>query len=386
MTGISKKVIFTASAAVLFFVSLHFISAEEIYMEELGFVVDLPIGWDVMDVSETRYTFNDFTGDAFLQIKVYPGDTYESAETMFDEVGKKLQASGEGELFDYYGRQAIFAIINFASGNFQYRGYGIFADGLDYDLAVISFCSPEQSTKLNDYIVSALDSFSLNTGGRQLPGPVSTYYLSSYTEKDRKTAATVFEGESVIWQVDMHAVETSQTLIEREARILADYRPQDEAGVEAWKRFYRMIYRDCYSKLDYPAALIEERLSDSNDSYNTAVRLLDWLQGFNYSRTGGSDLLSPLYAAAFEDGDCDSRALLYTILLNHYGIDSVVMVSAVHSHAMGTADVPGPGARMRYKDKAYLVAETTADVALGQIASDMSDPANWVVIPFLEGY
>lgn len=384
MVRISKKVIYAAAVSVLFLIQFSTVSAEEIYMEDHGFVVDLPIGWDVMDVTETRYTFNDFTGDAFLQIKVYPGDSYDSAETMFDEVGRKIQASGEGEPFDYYGRQTIFAVINFASGNYQYSGYGLFADGVDYDLAVLSFCSPENSEKLNDYLVSALDSFSLNRGGRQQPGPVSTYYLSSYTERNRKTASTVFEDETVGWQVDMHAVEASQVMIEREARILADNRPQDASGIEAWKRFYRMVYRDCYSRLDYPAALIEEHLSDSSGSEDTAARLLTWLQGFNYSRTAGSDLISPLYAAAFEDGDCDSRALLYTILLNHYGIDSVVMVSAVHSHAMGTADVPGPGARMEYKDKAYLVAETTAHVALGQIAADMSDPADWVVIGFLE--
>ena len=383
MIRISNKV-FIAAATALFFLNLFTVSAEEIYMEDHGFVVDLPIGWDVMDITETRYTFNDFTGDAFLQIKVYPGETYDSAENMFDDVGKKIQASGEGEPFDYYGRRAIFAIISFASGNYQYSGYGLFADGIDYDLAILSFCSPEQSEKLNDYLVSALDSFSLNKGGRRQPGPVSSYYLSSFTERDRKDALTVFEGNEVAWQVDMHAVEASQVLIEREARILADYRPQDEAGIEAWKRFYRMVYRDCYSRLDYPSALLETQISDSSTPADTAARLLTWLQGFNYSRTGGSDLISPLYAAAFEDGDCDSRALLYTIMLNHYGIDSVVMVSAVYSHAMGTADVPGPGARMSYKDKTYLVAETTDDVALGMIASDMADPENWVIIPFLE--
>ena len=141
-----------------------------------------------------------------------------------------------------------------------------------------------------------------------------------------------------------------------------------------------MIYRDNYSRLDYPAALIKEKINTDE----MPQKLLTWVQGFEYKRTAGSDLISPISAAAYHVGDCDSRALLYIILLNHYGIDSALMVSSVYSHAMAAVDIEGPGARMLIDKKGYLVAETTADVALGQIASDMADPANWIVIPLME--
>ena len=251
-------------------------------------------------------------------------------------------------------------------------------------VAVLSFSSADKAELLNDYILSALDSFSLNQAGRTQPGPVSSYYYASFGSRDIRPARTQFEGTPVRWQVDMTEVETSQLLIEREARILADYKPQAEETMEAWRRFYRMIYRDCYSRLDETAELLSRRFSVSDDPRTTAQRILSWLQEFNYRRTEGSDLITPLHAAAFEDGDCDSRAMLYSILLHHMGIDSFIMVSAIYGHGMAAVDVPGPGARMPYGNRAYLVAETTENVDIGMIAADMADPTKWVVVPFLE--
>ena len=366
--------------------------AEVTYIEDTGFVIDLPIGWELMDLTDTRYTFNDFTGDAFLQIKVWPGGEYESAESLFSLVGQEIGASGEGDLFDLYGREAVFSFINFSSGEYEYSGYGLFVDGDDFDLTILSFATLESSEVLDDYLKSALDSFSLSPGLMLNPGPVSRYYLESYDNPDRVAAETIFEDRRVEWQIDRHAVEASQFVIEREAAVLSDYKPQTEAGIEAWKRYYRMVYRDTYSRLDYPAALLFERLKADDDDLltpaeadiETSQRLLSWVQGFNYMRTGGSDLISPYSAAAFQEGDCDSRSLLYIILLNHYGIDSALMVSSVYSHAMAAVDIPAGGAKINIKDKGFTVAETTDDIGLGMIAADMADPANWVIIPLME--
>ncbi len=357
-------------------------AAEEIFIEDTGYYVDLPVGWEVMDISENRITFIDFTGEAFLQIKTYPGDRYDGAEKMFESIGNDIDAAGEGEVFEYMGRSTFFSVIEFSAGGERYSGYGLFIEGQDRDLALLSFSAADLSQMLNDYVVSALDSFSLNEFGRRMPGPVSTYYVSSHSEKKRQAAQTVFENSPIEWQVDFHAVEASQMLIERESLILADYVPQSENGLEAWKRFYRMVYRDSHSRLEAPAAILARHLADSPNERRKAERLLNWLQGFHYRRTGGSDLISPLHAAAFQDGDCDSRALVYSILLDYLGIESAVMVSAEYRHAMSAVDVPGSGARIPYGGKTYLVAETTSNVDIGMIAADMADPAKWVVIPF----
>ena len=367
-------------AAALFSAIPVISSAEVLLIEEYGPVLEPPVGWGVMDVSENRYTFNDFTGDAFLQIKFYPGDQYDSVEELYRSVIEKTGALGDAEVFDYYGRSAVFGNLAFESAGFRYSGYGFFTDGEDFDMAVLSFASEDRVGLLNDYILSALDSIALSPGLYLRPGPVSRYYLESYGSPERVETETVFKGGKIGWMLDAHSAETSQLMIEREAAILADYKPGTEAGTEAWKRYYRMIYRDCYSRLDYPAGLLFRK----TDGEKAAEDLLDWVQGFDYRRTAGSDLISPLSAAAFEEGDCDSRSLLYIILLNHYGIDSALMVSSVYSHAMAAVDMEGSGARINIDGRAFLVAETTDDVAIGLIASDMADPANWITVPLME--
>ena len=355
--------------------------ADVVYIEDTGFVLEPPVGWTVLDINESRWTFQDFTGNAFMQIKIWPGNEWDSAEGVFEGVTDEISADAEGDFFDLYGREAVFGVLDFNSAGYDYSGYGLFADGEDFDLAILSFASTEALPLLRDYVVSALDSFALSPVLMLNPGPVSSYYLQSYGAAERQPAETVFGGEAVEWFVDSHAIETSQLIIEREASILADFKPDTQEGIEAWKRYYRMIYRDNYSRLDYSAALFRELIGDLQDAPSS---LLNWVQGFRYKRTGGSDLISPLSAAAFEEGDCDSRSLLYIILLNHYGIDSAIMVSAVYSHAMAAVDVPGSGARINVNGSGFLVAETTDDVGLGMIASDMADPANWVVIPLME--
>jgi hypothetical protein len=391
---IKKKCFFRSiiSIAVILFSALIFTAAafgEVVYIEETGFVLEPPIGWALMDATDSRWTFNDFTGDAFLQIKIWPGGEYESAEAMFDGVKQSINASGEGDTFDFYGREAVFGFVEFTSGGFNYTGYGLFADGEDFDLTILSFASSDRAALLNDYILSALDSFALSPLLMLNPGPVSRYYLASYNNGvnayvDRSPAATVFEGQPLTWFIDNHAVEASQLMIEREAAILADFKPGTEEGNIAWERYYRMIYRDSYSRLDYPASLLKERLNNTGNAEDTPQRLLSWVQGFEYRRTEGSDIINPLSAAAFHEGDCDSRSLLYIILLNHYGIDSALMVSAVYSHAMAAVDVDGAGARIDSGGKGYLVAETTEQIGIGMIASDMADPAKWLVIPLME--
>ncbi|HAK45671.1 MAG TPA: hypothetical protein DCO79_07105 [Spirochaeta sp.] len=411
-----NKCRFFRYSAVIMLIFLSAVSsvAEVVYIEDTGFVLEPPVGWTILDVSESRWTFQDFTGEAFMQIKMYPGDKYDSAGAVFNGVTAEINAEAEGDIYDLYGREAVFGFLEFNSGGYDYSGYGLFIDGDDFDLTILSFSSTEASELLRDYVLSALDSFALSPVLMLNPGPVSSYYLQSFGEPQRQQTATVFEDQAVDWLVDANAVETSQLVIEREAAILSDFRPDSDEGIEAWKRYYRIIYRDNYSRLDYPAALLKERLSEvssssrgsagnagdtdaaDDDSWfsarltprelaaDTPHRLLSWVQKFNYRRTGGSDLISPLAAAAFQDGDCDSRALLYIILLNHYGVDSAIMVSAVYSHAMAAVDTAGQGARIDVGGKGFLVAETTDEVGLGMIASDMADPAKWVVIPLME--
>jgi hypothetical protein len=96
----------------------------------------------------------------------------------------------------------------------------------------------------------------------------------------------------------------------------------------------------------------------------------------------GSDFVN-LVSAAFEGrGDCDSRALLWAIVLAQANIPAAIMVSRDYSHAMGLGDIEGPGARVEAAGKKWLVAETTAPVAIGLIGKDLSDVESWMAVVF----
>jgi len=169
--------------------------------------------------------------------------------------------------------------------------------------------------------------------------------------------------------------------VEREARILSPYGTLSRELFEAaWRRYFRVIYRDSFMRLQPLAGQIRTRLeADRVPRVDYPGEILAWLQGFDYERTGGlSDFLAPLSCVVGSAGDCDSLALTYVILLHHLDFDAIAMVSDRYAHALAAVDVPGPGARFEFEGRQWLVAELTDDVELGQIAAEMADPAWWI--------
>jgi hypothetical protein len=74
--------------------------------------------------------------------------------------------------------------------------------------------------------------------------------------------------------------------------------------------------------------------------------------------------------------------MLWAIILAQTNINTAIMVSRNHSHAMGLADIAGIGARFEAGGTRWLVAETTAKVEIGLIAQDVSDIESWLGIIF----
>jgi hypothetical protein len=109
------------------------------------------------------------------------------------------------------------------------------------------------------------------------------------------------------------------------------------------------------------------------------AQALAWVQSFIYERDQtGSDFVNPVSAILEGRGDCDSRALVWAIILEQANIPAAMMVSQEYSHAMGLVDIAGPGARFEIENKKWLVAETTAPVSLGLIGQDVSGIEHWI--------
>jgi hypothetical protein len=177
--------------------------------------------------------------------------------------------------------------------------------------------------------------------------------------------------------------EASQALVDREFAVLK-LSLSSPALDEARKRFYRMIYRDSWDRLADAAFVLERKLNvPPLENRELAERVLRWVQAFTYERDlMGSDFVNLISAAREGRGDCDSRAMLWALILNHAAIPAAIMISPELGHAMGLADLPGSGARFEAEKKRWLVAETTAAVALGLIAEDYSERSKWIGVVF----
>jgi hypothetical protein len=185
-----------------------------------------------------------------------------------------------------------------------------------------------------------------------------------------------------IFDYDPFELDASQVVIEREAPLLTNFTSLSPQAALAWDRYYKLIYRDNYHRLDPVYEALKPHMSGLN-STEMAVKLLSWLQGFEYGSSGTfSDLMSPLTSIVTERGDCDSLSLAYLILLKHFDIEGILLVSEVYSHAMAAVNVEGPGISFPYGEEEYLVAELTKEVDLGLIASDMIDFSKWQPVAF----
>jgi hypothetical protein len=96
----------------------------------------------------------------------------------------------------------------------------------------------------------------------------------------------------------------------------------------------------------------------------------------------GSDFVNLVSAVTQGRGDCDSRAMLWALILAQADIPAAIMVSREHSHAMGLADIAGTGARFEAEGIKWLVAETTAKVDIGLIGQNVSDIESWLGVIF----
>ncbi len=382
---------FLAVVAVTLLGTTPKVEAHQFRNSQLGYVVDVPAGWEIAEAATPELvSFIDPKGVAVLQVFSFPGDTFEEPGEIDTFIRRQLGAAGDSAPFVFNGGDAVFADLTFASGEGgpEFRGYYAFVDREDRDYAVMSFAEVSEYEGYHDFLLTNVDSFAADEAGRLLPGPVSQFYYA-YPPPDPESRRFDFEGSVVTMELDDEEMEATQILIEREARLLTAYGVErwdaDADWIEAWKRFYRVIYRDNVDRLEGLAADLEEHFRSAGvPRTDIPARLLDWLQEFEYARTGTlSDLQSPTSSLMTQTGDCDALALVYIILLHQMDFDAILMVSNQYAHALAAVDVEGAGARYEYEGTQYLVAELTVDVELGMIHQDMADPAGWIPVQMM---
>jgi len=357
-----------------------FVFSESLYSPTWGFLFDLPEGYEYTDGNDRdRFSFSG-PAEAMFDIVVYNG-VYGTMKELIDDVNRRLKNSGEFDFFDYNGKQA--AIIKLDFGSFSGWGFCVelpSAAGRLPMLLALAY-GPAGRDGLELFHVSALDSICPSIEERYYPGPIIEY---SYPRGEVKPVTLKSGINAVIRENDEEA---AQVLIEREFLILKNY-ADTQYWKEAWLRYYRFVYRDSWARIVNPVSALAGSLGGKNAVNDEtkrafAQKALTFVQGFEYERDlTESDFVNLVTAVVQGVGDCDSRAMLWAIILAQADIRSAIMVSPYYNHAMGLAEIGGIGARFEAYGTGWLVAETTDKVDIGLIAQDVSDPKYWIGVIF----
>lgn len=346
--------------------------------------INVPEGWYVLENSEDKVTFADPTDSAYFQLKRYPGNRFSSSSEIYSYISRELDSSGEGESFLFEAKDSYFASITFESSGFYYKGYLVCIEGEFEDVVLLAFSDEVSYDLTHDFLLSSIDSFSLNESGLKNPGPVSQFYYP-WPGRDKTINYLTMDAKKIPVSFDTKEIDAAGILIEREARILIQY-TNSRLSDSAWARYYKLIYRDNFNRLRRIARIAASEIADDFESFSAFERssmLLSWIQEFEYIRTGTlSDFMGPVDTVFAAAGDCDSRSLLYVMLLEYNGIDSILMVSSEYSHSLTGVAVKGSGAHYNYEGSEYLIAETTDNVSIGLIDRAMADPEKWMGIKF----
>jgi hypothetical protein len=379
---------------VLLFCTAGFLFPAPLYSPTWGFRIDPPEGYEYYGGDgKDSFSFRSSLG-TILDLIVYPGNKYASAAALAADVHQKLRSTGETELFDYRDKKAALLSLSFPAaqaGAFN-EGWALCIELEEKHGAAPLFLAlaygPAGKEELQFLNLSALDSVSPSGGDRFYPGPVTEF---SYPRGEAIPVGPY--GLGIKGQIREHDVEAAQALVDREYTVLTFY-AESPLWKEAWTRFYRAIHRDSFGRLGEIAFVLERHWNTaltegtsgtvSGEAQRAfAGKALEWVQTFSYERNPeGSDFVNLVSAALEGRGDCDSRAMLWAILLQQANIPAAIMVSAEYSHAMGLGDLDGGGARFELAGKKWLVAETTARVDLGLINQKMSAVENWLGIVF----
>ena len=372
--------------------------ADQMGSATFGFSLDLPEGFVVTEnTGDGRgYQFKHQFCSVEIIIRIYETKRYQSAQAALQDTLNKLSASSTDiDAVEWRQTDCSLAQFQITLAGQAYGGRGVAVELPEQKgwFTMLSYAPTSDgrgnnpSFDLDQLIVSVIDSLSIDRGSQFGVGPVTAYAFPSVESIPLQLEIA---GRTIVTEIGKEDIAMQQFVIDREFAIFTLYQDTDML-IPAWQRFYRMIYRSAYQQLRRPAFDIYASLYDldqvlqaESPALALAQSLMDWVQVFPYERNfQGSDFSAPTAMLTGEMGsDCDSRAVFLAILLHHMNYKTVLFLSPVYQHAMLGLEVEATGAKMKVLDTTYMVAETTDQVAIGQVAQSMSVEANWLPVVF----
>lgn len=384
--GLFKKLI--TALLVLFFSTTLF--AEAFTDTNYGYSFDLPEGYKVADMSDdgTGYMLQHMNCPVELVIKIVNEPKSSSKDVLQSQL-KKLNAVSDIEKFNWN-------LTSCATGYFEmnlgksFAGWSACAPLTVKDTYIITLCyaPSEESTKYMNFIYSTLNSLCTDMKQYNTPGLIVS---AAYPKEGTKPVTIGINNKKISSKIDRSDEEAAQFVVDMEYSVLTLYGKTD-MWKEAWQRYYRMIYRDSFGRLETVASDIHDTLwpvalkerPDCPEIYY-AQQLLSWVQQMQYYRgqhPSDSDFTALPAMLTGTGNDCDSRSLLVSLLLNSCGIESIMLFSPEYSHALTATLIKAPGQTYTLPgtDLKFLMGETTAAVTWGMIAQEQADRSKWIEV------
>ncbi|QEN04845.1 hypothetical protein EW093_09055 [Thiospirochaeta perfilievii] len=360
-----------------------FLYSELVSVPEFNYSINPLEGWNIQpysDGSELSWLSSD--NNIALYASAWRGDKFSTLRDMFQSLTKDYDAYGSIVPFDYLGNESGIGEIELNINSIPHKGWALFINGDDFDYYLISFTLSQNYEEFTSEIQSVVDSFSFGELGALSPGPISSFVDNSPSREFKKYNIDFF-GHSLTVSASEYDFGTTQALIEREAIIMENYSHDPKNFYNAWVRYYQIIFRDNYSRLDPLFNSLYPYFADNKYSdYEIVEILMFWIQGYKYDRTleSRSDLINPLEASLTKMGDCDSRSLVLGILLHKFGIENILFTSEKVKHALIGVSCEGEGYSFDIEGKKYLAVELTKKSLIGEIDESFKDLKLWTPV------
>ena len=348
--------------------------------------IDLPEGYTVTSASKdgSSYQLQSSLLPVSLIVKLYGKDVYGGAQAALDDNLSRLKAKSDLERFSWRNQDAALAEISFKLGSASMCGYAASAV-LPEDagtVVLLAWAGEADYEKSANLILSTIDGLCIDYGSYFSPGLVTSYAFPAGSGE--VPVQLDIGGHKIRTALAKNDEEAADYLIEREYEVLTLY-AESPAWQEAWKRYYRMVFRDSCDRLRRPAFDIYNALAPACvDETDLAQRLLDWTQYMSYEREKNNSDFASLPSMLLGGGsDCDSRSMMLAVLLRAMNMDSCLFVSATFSHALAGFVSSHPGHSFPAEGKNYLMGETTSKgLTWGKVSAEMDDPRQWIAVTF----
>lgn len=362
--------------------------ASFIFSEKYGYALDLPEGYFLSaQDKDTSYYFETKLMPVNLALKLISSEDAKSAENALSSSLEKLNASKDISSFQWIKNDASVASFTFSMNGTENKGWACsaFIPSSKYYIVLLCYADGQIEFDCDQFIFSTLDSLFNCDESFVNPG-IFTSFAFPKTKDENFTVEIA--NKKINLQLDQDDSVASEFVIEREIAVLSLY-GNSSNKTEAWKRYYRMIFRDSAERLKVSAENIykvlypeAQKLNSENPNSAYVQLLLTWVQNMPLGATLQYSNLTPLPSILkCLPSDCDGRSLLMCLILEHSGIDTTLFVSEEYKHAVLGAAVLVDGAKIRVGDVDYVLGETTAKVNFGLIASTQSDSSKWIAIP-----